>query len=249
MDAEGYRWAVWIWIAVGAAMLPVLLRRTAPYGRHSQGAGASLPSRLGWLVMEAPSVWVPPACFLASPPRGVVAYVLLALWELHYLNRGLVYPFRIRSSEARMPLLVVASGFLFTLVNGFLNGRSLTVFALRDRAWVHDPRFILGAGLFVAGFLVNTSSDGILLALRDGRATRYAVPTGGLFRYISCPNYAGEIVEWCGWAIATWSLAGLSFAVWTIANLLPRALAHHRWYRERFPEYPPERRALVPRLL
>jgi len=62
-------------------------------------------------------------------------------------------------------------------------------------------------------------------------------------------DYLGEIVEWTGWAVATWSLAGLAFALYTAANLAPRALSHHAWYRARFPEYPPSRRALVPFLL
>ena len=42
--------------------------------------------------------------------------------------------------------------------------------------------------------------------------------------------------------------AGLAFAAWTMANLVPRARAHHRWYRERFPDYPARRKALVPGL-
>ncbi len=74
-------------------------------------------------------------------------------------------------------------------------------------------------------------------------------PHGGAFRWVSCPNYLGEIVEWIGWALATWSLAGTAFALYTMANLAPRAVAHHRWYRERFADYPPQRRALVPFVL
>ena len=76
----------------------------------------------------------------------------------------------------------------------------------------------------------------------------YKVAYSGMYRFISCPNYLGEIMIWAGWAVATWSLAGLSFAVWTIANLVPRARANHNWYRENFPEYPSERKALVPLL-
>ena len=75
------------------------------------------------------------------------------------------------------------------------------------------------------------------------------IPRGGLFRYLTCPNYFGEMVEWLGWACLTWSLAGLSFFVFTTANLLPRGLTHHRWYREQFPDYPPERRAVLPWVL
>ena len=66
---------------------------------------------------------------------------------------------------------------------------------------------------------------------------------------MSSPNYLGEIIEWTGWAIATWSLAGTAFAVYTAANLASRAFANHRWYRDRFPDYPSDRRALVPFLL
>lgn len=66
---------------------------------------------------------------------------------------------------------------------------------------------------------------------------------------MSSPNYLGEIIEWTGFALATWSLPGLAFALWTVANLVPRAVAHHRWYRGKFPGYPVERRALIPYLL
>jgi hypothetical protein len=38
----------------------------------------------------------------------------------------------------------------------------------------------------------------------------------------------------------------VSFALFTAANLAPRALANHRWYHEKFADYPPERRRLIP---
>ena len=44
------------------------------------------------------------------------------------------------------------------------------------------------------------------------------------------------------------AIAGLAFAVYTFANLAPRAIDHHTWYRQRFSDYPPERRALIPYL-
>jgi len=65
--------------------------------------------------------------------------------------------------------------------------------------------------------------------LRENGNSVYKIPEGGMFNLVSSPNYLGEILEWTGWAIATWSLAGLSFALWTFANLAPRALANHRW--------------------
>ena len=41
----------------------------------------------------------------------------------------------------------------------------------------------------------------------------------------------------------------VSFAIYTLANLLPRALSHHQWYLEKFDDYPKERKAFLPYLL
>lgn len=86
----------------------------------------------------------------------------------------------------------------------------------------------------------------ILRRLRRPGDTSYHIPFGGAYRWVSCPNYFGELVEWLGWAILTWSPAGLVFFFWSAANLVPRARTHHRWYREHFADYPRERRALIP---
>jgi hypothetical protein len=69
-----------------------------------------------------------------------------------------------------------------------------------------------------------------------------------MFEYVSCANYFGEFVEWCGFALATWSPAAVIFAVWTAANLAPRARQHHRWYQGKFKDYPCDRAAFVPLL-
>ncbi len=112
-------------------------------------------------------------------------------------------------------------------------------------AWMQSA----GVAVFVLGMAVNVHSDEVLRGLRRPGERGYAVPRGGLFRWVSCPNYLGEMVEWSGFALAVWNLPALSFAAWSVANLLPRALAHHRWYRARFADYPSERRAVVPWVL
>ena len=70
-----------------------------------------------------------------------------------------------------------------------------------------------------------------------------------MFKFVSAAIYFGEIVEWFGFAIATWSYAGLVFAVCTAFNLVPRAVQHHEWYKNEFKdEYPRERNAVFPLL-
>lgn len=51
---------------------------------------------------------------------------------------------------------------------------------------------------------------------------------GGLFEYVSAANYFGEVVEWCGYGLASWSVQGGAFALFTFCVLLSRALQHHR---------------------
>jgi hypothetical protein len=241
-------------VALALVTFPILFFVTAPYGRHA--AKSRLPAidgTLGWVLMEAPSALVFFACFLAGDHRTDPARLaLLVLWELHYVHRAFVFPFRRRGGQKKMPISVAGSAFVFTTLNGYLNGRWIFGFAGRDAygaAYLTDPRFVLGVALFLVGFAVNQHADHVLFRLRAPGETGYRIPRGGLYRFVSCPNYLGEIVEWLGFALASFSAAGLAFAIWTIANLLPRAIAHHRWYTKTFPDYPKERRALVPFLL
>lgn len=185
--------------------------------------------------------------FLKGGNKSAVNLLLCALWMAHYVNRSLIFPFRIHDRNKTMPLVICLLAVCFNSMNGFLNGYWLGTWKTYDAAWLSDWRFIAGVLLFVSGFILNFTSDNILLSLRKNKASgEYKIPTGGLYKWISCPNYFGETLEWCGWALATWSLPGLSFALWTAANLIPRALSNHAWYKKTFPDYPSERKAVIP---
>jgi hypothetical protein len=56
-------------------------------------------------------------------------------------------------------------------------------------------------------------------------------------------------VEWLGFALMVNSLPAFSFFIWTVANLVPRALHNHAWYQEKFEDYPEKRKAVIPFLL
>jgi protein-S-isoprenylcysteine O-methyltransferase Ste14 len=239
------------WFALAGIVAVALFFVDAPYGRHARkGWGPTIENRIGWMVMEAPAPLGFAACFVASEHgRTPTGWAFLALWEAHYLHRALVYPLRLHRSRARMPIAIAGMAFVFNSVSGYLNGRYLFGFSGGyPTDWLTDLRFVAGLALFVAGYVINRHADRTLRRLRQPGETSYGIPRGGLYRWVSCPNYLGEAVEWTGWAIATWSIPGLAFAVWVVANLAPRARAHHRWYRQRFANYPPERRALLPGL-
>ncbi len=240
----------WLELALAVPTFVALAVVPAPYGRHARaGWGPSVPARPGWMAMESPASLFFAAVYAAGAHRAdLVPLVLLALWQAHYVNRAFLYPLRLRPGS-RLPLSVAVLAVAFNLLNGWVNARWISEIGRYPAPWLADPRFLAGAALLAAGFAINVSSDRVLRKLRAPGETGYRIPRGGAFDLVSCPNYLGEIVEWTGWAVATWSLPGLAFAAYTFANLAPRALAHHRWYQERFPDYPRERRALVPFVL
>jgi protein-S-isoprenylcysteine O-methyltransferase Ste14 len=247
-----WNWAQWAWIGVGALTFVLLCFVTAPYGRHTRGGwGPLIEARLGWIIMEAASpLFLAIAYFGGLRSFNPVTLLFVLLWLGHYANRSLLYPLRMKNGSRPMPFSMVAAAVLFNLVNGLLNGRYLALFGDRyTAAWLADPRFLFGAALFFTGMIINLRSDATLRRLREDDEPGYKIPRGGMFELVSCANYFGEVLEWIGWAVLTWSLPGFTFALWTVANLVPRARAHHEWYRRNFPDYPAHRKAIIPYIL
>lgn len=234
-------------IIIGGFTFVLLFFISAPYGRHRrEGWGPVIPEKLGWVIMESPSVLLFAAVFFAGHHREhIIPLALAALWLTHYVHRTFIYPFRSGPSKKTMPMAVMCMAIVFNMCNAYLNARWISHFGeytFDEPLW---PLFI-GSVLFLLGMMINISADNTLLRLKKGSGGRYQIPQGRLFKYVSCPNYAGELLEWFGWAIACSSFAGWSFFIFTFANLVPRARTHHRWYQEKFHDYPAQRRAVFP---
>ena len=148
-----------------------------------------------------------------------------------------------------MPLVIMLNAVFFNLVNAGLNGYFLAELSGPNRYstdWLASPVTIAGFILFCTGLFVNWKADNMLIHLRKPGETGYKIPRGFLFRYISSPNLFGEIIEWGGFALMAWNLPALTFAVWTYANLVPRARNHHQWYHSHFDDYPANRKSVFP---
>ena len=138
--------------------------------------------------------------------------------------------------------------FLFCAFNGFFQAHSIIYTGEFGRDEHTNPRFIAGCVIFVFGIIVNIDSDRRLRLLRRG-SEGYKIPYGGLFEFVSAANYFGEICEWIGFAVATLNAAGTFFAVWSLFFLGTRGVQHHRFYLQKFDNYPLNRRAVIPFLL
>jgi protein-S-isoprenylcysteine O-methyltransferase Ste14 len=237
------------WIGLAFLIFGFLTRITAPYGRHVKKTwGPLMDHRLGWIIMELASPLSFAFFFLTgNQEKSTILWLFFYLWIFHYFNRSIVYPLKAQIDGREMPILIMGSSLIFNFVNGYLNGYYLGHLApAYQSTWLLDMRFITGAFLFIAGMLINYVADKTLIELREKGEYEYSIPQGGFYQYITCPNYFGEIIEWTGFALMTWSLASFAFALWTTANLLPRAGAHHAWYLEHFSDYPQDRKAVIP---
>ena len=225
----------------------LLIFLSAPYGRHTRkGWGLMIPAKISWIIMEMPSLAIPVVLLFYADTISIVAIIFLIIWQMHYFQRTIIFPLLIKPGAAPMPILIVLFSITFNLINSFINGYFIFFLSSYSTDWLHSPQFVTGIIIFFSGYYINLKSDSILRNLRKPGETGYKIPQGGMYKYISSPNYFGEILEWTGWAILTWSLPGLAFMLFTMANLIPRAMTHHLWYRENFANYPNNRKIIFP---
>lgn len=248
---ESFRLLNFGWMAIGVITFIALLRINAPYGRHTTPSwGPMISNRFAWFIMELPVlIIVGSYAFLKNANLSAPVFIMAALFCAHYIHRSIIFPLRLHTRHKQMPAVIMGSAIVFNLVNGFLIGYYFRNFAHYEVTWLSDPRFIGGMLIFLTGMTINLVSDTALISLRKPGENGYKIPEGFLFRLVSCPNHFGEMLEWLGFALLCWNLPALTFFIWTAANLIPRALAHHRWYHQNFPEYPASRKAVIPFLI
>lgn len=223
---------------------------SAPYGKFfRKGWGPLIRSKWAWMVMESPSPILMTFFFLTSGNKSFPQVIFICLWLSHYVYRAFIYPFRQSGKEKSYPVLLVIMAFTFNCLNGLVNGYGVFHLYSYNVTDLLKWQFITGLLIFATGFIINKISDEKLRNLRRLNPDEYMIPEGWLFKYISNPHYFGEIIEWAGWAVMTWSLPGLAFAVFTFANLFPRAVTSHKWYKNTFHDYPQKRKAIIPLII
>ena len=210
----------------------------AGYGKfYDKKWGPAVNNKLGWVLMEAPVFIAMLVLWLCSDRRDdLVRLAFLFLFELHYIQRSFVFPFRLRGNSL-MPFSIILMGVVFNVLNALMQGGWIFYLSpddYYDRDWLTTPAFISGFLVFLIGMYINIQSDDIIRNLRKEGDTKHYLPKEGMFRYVTSANYFGELVEWIGFAILTWSWSGAVFALWTFANLAPRAARIYVRYKQEF---------------
>lgn len=277
-DGDVHSTVLHVFLVLLVLMIPVVWFVPSPYGKfYNTSWGLPLNGRYGFMFQE---VFSPLILTLSFAPSyfswrfsGSDAWSAILsdpnwwcylLWLCHYIHRSLVFPLMM-ASMSPAAFANVFSATVFNIINGYVNGRSLFFRAVLGDGTtsLYSPQFVIGVVFFFCGMYINISADYSLARMRrekiavakskdEKESSSYFIPHGGLFEYVSCANYTGEILEWISfWMAQSFTLAPFSFMAWTLSMLGTRALHHHHMYvHDLFPGvYPKDRKAVIPFLI
>jgi len=244
---------------------------TKTWSKDLSNVGVLFSFKNGWIIQESGSVLSSLAvllvCYFNFPEIFslftqrvylVGAWVYLLPFYIHYVHRAWIYPC-FTNSKQPISCGIMSLALLFCSWNGFQQTLSAighfydsenpnilgTGEEINDQHNFVMPN-LLGLPIFFLGMGINLHADYHLIGLKN-EGNGYQIPNSGLFKLITCPNYFGEFVEWFGYAMfCNFSLSSIAFVVFTMGNLVPRAIKNHRWYHEKFPDYPKNRKVVFP---
>ncbi len=224
---------------IGFVVFVALYHIDAGYGKMiSDKWGPTLNNRIGWMLMEMPVfvvmifLWGKSAVRFESP-----YWVFFLIFQTHYFQRSFIFPFLIKGNS-KMPFSIMILSIIWNVINGYIQGYWLFHLAPKyfpyAADWLCSWQFITGVCIFALGMIINIHSDYVIRHLRKPGDTKHYLPRKGLYRFVTSANYFGEIVEWLGWTILTWSWAGLVFFWFTCCNLIPRSNSIYNKYKAEF---------------
>lgn len=243
--SQVYDYLLIVMSVLGVGVFVILQFITPAYGMtFNTRWGFSVRSNLGWFIMEIPVFFTMLVLYFISlyfniRPFNIVTFIMFFIFEFHYFQRSFIFPLLMKG-QSKMPLSIIITGFVFNTCNAIMQGGWLFYFSPENYypiEWLWSPQFIVGFIIFLGGMVLNIYADRVIRDLRtDPYDNNYYLPQKGPFKYVNSVNYLGEIMEWFGFAILTWSVSGLVFCLWTCANIIPRAKAVYERYELFFGE-------------
>ena len=238
MDLAQFNFFLLIMTIIALVVFVSLFFVEAGYGKLiSKKWGPSINNKVAWVMMECPVFFVIAYLWWMSDRTfEIVPLIMFLLFELHYFQRSFIFPFLLKG-DSKMPIAIMLMGVFFNIANGYIQGRWIFYLApenMYTESWLTSWQFILGTSIFIIGLIINWNSDHVIRNLRAPGDTNHYLPQKGMYKYVTSANYFGEILEWGGFAILTWSTAGAVFLWWTCANLVPRANSIYKKYKVEF---------------
>jgi 3-oxo-5-alpha-steroid 4-dehydrogenase len=217
-------------------------RLRLPYSKFRTGAGVN--SRAGLALAYASPLFVYVVLWVeGGSPRTLYHLAVFGAFLFHFVRR--IFEVSVVNSYSR-PTPLRALMLIAFLYGGV--AASCAFFQVRTSGQpTSQPIFILGVLTFAFGEVLNGYHHWLLARLRPLGVLIYVVPRHGLFGWVACPHYLGEILSFVGYAMMSDLLPVWGNALVAAAYLSARANSTLSWYRREMPLQIPSRwRRLVP---
>lgn len=207
--------------------------------------GPQMSWRTVYIIEYLGPLLIHPLIFsMFSGPRSSAQWVTLALVTIHFLKREYETVFVHRFSSETMPAFNLVKNCAYYWFVGGVALAGVTYSDWYARETYKFPRYPVL--LFLLAEMCNFKTHTILRDLRPAGTTERKIPCGLGFDWVSCPNYFFEILAWVAMSSVTNSLASWLFTAVGAGQMWFWSVKRHRRYRKEFPDYPKDRKILVP---
>ena len=170
----------------------------------------------------------------AAKPLLQVQFLAMVVHTVHYLKRILETIFVHQFSHATMPIFNLFKNCSYywgfaAFMSYFINHPQYTP--------VSETQMLAGFALSTVAQLGNAHCHLYQASLRSDGSKAYKEPKGGLFKYVTCANYACEIYQWIGFNVATQSAMGWFFVSCGAFQMYFWAIAKHKRLKKLFPGF------------
>lgn len=216
---------------------------TISYSKFRQEGGLEMDSRLGMLLIY----FIP---FLAHIP-AVMLFNVEPLFEAQQLfSLAILTHFAKRCYEVLVVHKYSGPIGLPTVIQITAGYTAVSVYAAYLLPLVPtqiNAIVIVGIIFFILGQGFNFYHHYLLAKLRE-QEEGYFIPHGGLFEKVSCPHYFFEVMAWIGIALISRHIDMFLLALMMGSYLTGRSVKATEWYREKFPDYPSDRKHIFPNI-
>lgn len=183
--------------------------------------------------------------YFAKRDLNMVQILAYAMVTFHFLKREYETIMVHRFSHSTMPLSnLFKNSAHYWILSGFGIGHFLYSDSFKSTKSV--PLIYASVAVFIAAELGNFRTHLILRDLRPEGSNTRAIPRGFGFNLLSCPNYFFEMVAWCAFSFMTDLPSAWFFTVVASGQMWLWAVKKHKRYLKEFPDYPTNRKPMIP---
>lgn len=214
---------------------------TISYSKFRAGSGMQMDSRLGMLLIYfVPFLAHIPAVMLFNGEPLVQAQQVFSLAILIHFAKRCYEVLVVHKYSGPIGVATVVQ-----ITAGYTAVAVYSAYLLPFVPIQVDAFMIVGVVLFTFGQVFNFYHHKLLAKLRESESG-YFIPHGAFFEKVSCPHYFFEVMAWIGIALIARHIDMFLLALMMGSYLTGRSAKASEWYREKFPEYPKDRKNIFP---